>query len=114
MKTILEKTLKTVNLKSDLATRDLKCGTIGYFVETQCSYATARMIINKLLYPIHKKLVGNEDYINKNIVIGTDVACRDEVMTRRIGIWFTKCNLENLPDDLEFEHGAYDLYIMSE
>lgn len=111
MEMLLERIRGVVNLKTDMARRCLKHGTVIYYIETKCSSEKAEELLMDYLVPLYEKLKGNEDYIGDNIVIFTEPLLEKGVIPRQIGIMFNKCDWDALPDDLEFRHGHYYLCV---
>ncbi len=111
MEMLLEKIRGTVNLKTDMAKRCLKHGTVVYCIETRCSVEKARQLFMDYLTPIHEKLKENKDYIGGNIVIFIEPFLEKGEIPRQIGIMFNRCAWDELPDDLEFKHGHYYLCV---
>lgn len=113
MEMLLEKIRGTVNLKTDMAKRCLKHGTVIYCIETSCSVEKAMKVFMDYLVPLHEKLETNEDYIGGNIVIFSEPYAEKGSIPRQIGIMLNKCDWDALPDDLEFKHGHYYLCVKS-
>lgn len=110
MEMLLEKTKRTVNLKSDMAQRRLKHGNLIYYLETQCSEDKVKELVQRYLAPLHEKLKQNEDYQGCNILLFAEPLAAGSIQ-QQVGIMFSGCDWDALPDDLEFRHGSYNLCV---
>ena len=101
------------DLKQDLAKRKLTKGVVSY----ECSgFPIDRYNMDtcarKFLLPIHKMLIGNDDYEGGNIVLFVEEVTRGNATGTRFGVLFNKINdWDALPDDILFKHGKNKLIV---
>lgn len=104
---------KYPDLKQDLAERRLKKGVVSYEVSGfPIDAYNADECIRRYLLPIHKMLVGNEDYEGGNIVLFAEKVYRDIMEGTRFGVLFNKINdWDALPEGMIFKHGKNKLVV---